>query len=120
MGCIPAFKEDRDESLNRRVGLVEEGIDELGFPQDTPALARLLAPLHASAVGFRTDKEDEVGLLNLQINPERPPLRRGRCVLVDHGIHTLLSQPICQAEHPVLVFGCVVAVADEDPGGVWC
>jgi hypothetical protein len=119
MGCLPAFQEDRYKSLNSRVGFVEMVVDELAFPQHAPSLARLLAPLHASAVRFRTDEQDEISLLDLQIHPYRPPVRRGRRVLVDHGIHALLPQPICQAEDAVLVFGRVVAVADEHSGRAW-
>ena len=89
----------------------------IGASQTTPSpLPRLLVTADAAAIGLGADHQHDVGGLDLPLAPKRPALRRRGVVLINLGINAVSPEPIGKAQHTVLVFDCVVAVADEHLG----
>lgn len=112
---IVRLKDDRDVLRIERPGIVEVLVGQHALPAHAVADAGPFVAVESSKVDLRAHDQDEIGVSDLARHRLRPPFRRRHLVLADVAVDPVRAESIREREHPLLVLGRVVAVADEDP-----
>lgn len=113
---VVRVEEDGDELQSPAARVVVLLRDEHALEVDSLALPGLLMPAESAVIGFGADQQDEIRFVQLVEHPSRPSLgRRAVDVLVQPSVDAVLAKPFGEREHPLLVLGRVMTVADESP-----
>jgi len=114
---VTAAEKDRDEFRAHRSRIIQLLFYQARLPEYAMPLAWFLLAVDSSEIGFSVHHQYEIGFPDLVVAPSGPSFRRQHFVLIDTRVYAIGTQPIGQFQHPILVLGAVMAVADEDP---WC
>jgi len=111
---MSAVEQYRNEAVIGRRIIVQIGVNESTLPLDTQPYTRLFFPHDALIISFSTNHQHESGVAYLSVHPEWPSFWGMWVVFVEDAIDTFVDQPIGPGEDTVLMFGRIVAVADEN------
>jgi hypothetical protein len=103
----------RNELMVAAVGLVKVEADNGAFPGGATASRRLLAAFGAAAIGLGADNENEIGLVDLVVHPNRPAFGDPVLVLIDNDRAAILAKAVRQGQNRGFVFRRIVAVTDK-------
>ena len=96
-------KEDGNELLADRTGIVQKLTDDPRLPHHAVADTGYFLVRDPAVIGFGTDQQHEIRLLDPLLAPQRPSFRRRVDVLIDLRVDPVHAARLTEFEHTVLV-----------------
>jgi hypothetical protein len=94
---LSLIEKDRHEFRGPTFGMINHLCDELSFPIDSFAFARLLMASEAPVVRLCANGQNKIGPVKAVEHPAGPSFFRGSSnVLIDLGVHPILTETLGQ------------------------
>jgi hypothetical protein len=106
-------EEDRNDPLVLTSGVIELLAQNVALPGYPEAFAWLVGGSEAALIGLGANHQDEIRFVDSSSAPAGPTLRWCRLVLIEPGVNPMVTEPVAECQHPILMLWGIMAVADE-------